>query len=69
MRRATGGRSAPTTRDEGEAYAARLSDAGVPTRLRRFAGRLHGFFTLGDLLPGHRDGLDFAVAGIARQLA
>ena len=38
-------------RDEGDEYAARLKEAGVPVTYRHFAGQFHGFFTMGKLLP------------------
>jgi acetyl esterase len=41
-------------RDEGEAYAARLRDAGVPTALRRHDGLPHGFFSMGAFVDAAR---------------
>lgn len=44
--------------DEGEAFAARLREAGVPVEAERCAGMHHGFFNWGGVL----DGADRAVA-------
>jgi acetyl esterase len=38
-------------RDEGDEYAGRLKEAGVPVTYRTFPGQFHGFFTMGKLLP------------------
>jgi acetyl esterase len=38
-------------RDEGDEYAKRLKDAGVPVSYKHFPGQFHGFFTMGKLLP------------------
>jgi acetyl esterase len=55
-------------RDEGELYATRLVKAGVPVRHQRFAGQMHGFFTMVDVLPGAAAGLDYVAAAIDERL-
>jgi acetyl esterase len=49
--------------DEGEAYAARLREANVPTELHRYAGQMHGFFTL-LMLPGSELGFQQVVKAV-----
>jgi acetyl esterase len=56
-------------REEGEAYADRLRAAGVAVRQRCFAGQMHGFFTLVNMLPGAAAGLEYVAAEIDRHLA
>lgn len=56
-------------RDEGERYAERLREAGVPTELKRYAGQIHGFFTQFDVLDDGRDAIERAGAALRRALS
>lgn len=55
-------------RDEGEAYAERLRAAGVDVSHKRFAGQMHGFFALVNVLPANEAGLDYVVAALEARL-
>ncbi|WP_396657307.1 alpha/beta hydrolase [Microbacterium sp.] len=45
-------------RSEGEAYLALLADAGVDVRHREFAGQLHGFFQLHNVMAASTQAVD-----------
>jgi acetyl esterase len=53
-------------RDEGEAYAERLRQAGVPTTLVRYDGMFHGFFSMFEPLDKGRAAID-AAARVLRE--
>jgi acetyl esterase len=56
-------------RDEGEAYGARLGQAGVAADVKRYDGVIHGFFGMGELLPQARTALEQACANLRRAFA
>ena len=51
-------------RDEGEAYAERLREAGVPATATRYDGVFHGFFALGTLLDAAKQASEEAYAAL-----
>jgi len=55
-------------RDEGDAYATRLSNVGVPTSHVRFGGMFHGFFSMADFLDDGRAANALAAAAVGSAL-
>ncbi len=51
-------------RDEGEAYASRLREAGVPAQASRYDGMIHAFFGMDGVLPQAGDALDEAATAL-----
>lgn len=56
-------------RDEGELYAMRLVQAGVPVQHRRFGGQIHGFLGRVGMLPGSAAGMRYIAEQVAQALA
>jgi len=56
-------------RDEGEAYAERLKDAGNQVTAKRYDGVVHGFFTMADLLEEARDAFEFTANELNKSFA
>jgi len=51
-------------RDEGEAYGARLREAGVPVTVSRYDGTIHGFFLMPSVLDQGKKGFAEAVSAL-----
>lgn len=56
-------------RDEGEAYAQRLSKAGVSVEHIRFDGQMHGFFSLVNILSSSANAIEYVALKIRASLA
>jgi acetyl esterase len=56
-------------RDEGDAYAARLRDAGVAVTLSQYPGMFHGFLRMTRILDQARAALDEIASALRKALA
>ena len=56
-------------RDEGEAYAKRLRQAGVPVTMNRYPGMIHGFVSMRGVLAGGRRAIQEAAQFIRSTVA
>jgi acetyl esterase len=55
-------------RDQGEAYARRLKDAGVRASVKRYDGMMHVFFSLSGIIDGAREAVADASAALKAAL-
>ena len=53
-------------RDQGEAYARRLEQAGVPVTLKRYEGMIHPFFSLAGIIEGGKTAIADAAAALKK---
>jgi acetyl esterase len=55
-------------RDQGEAFARKLQDAGVQVTAKRYDGMFHPFFSLGGIIDGGRTAVEDAAAALKTAL-